>query len=309
MSATAFVFPGQGAQYPGMGYDLYEESALVREYFARADAALGYPLSQLCFQGPAEELTLTQHAQPAIVTLSCAIAALVQAETGIRPAALAGLSLGEYSALVIAGMLEFEDALRLVARRGMYMQEAVPPGSGGMAAIFGLEASQVEELCRQAGGVVEPANYNCPGQLVVSGVNGAVTAVVEAALAAGARRAFALEVSAPFHCSLLEPAAKKLEADLAATAFYPSRFPVLSAVDGTQVTPERIRDLLARQVVSPVRWQQCVENFVAQGITTLIEMGPGKVLSGLIRKTDKNLRVYNVEKTADLNLVKAELAC
>ncbi len=309
MSQTAFVFPGQGAQYPGMGRELFEQSELVRDYFLRADAALGYSLSKLCFHGPAEKLTLTEHAQPAIVTMSCAIAALVEAETGVRPAAVAGLSLGEYSALVMAEMLDFEDAVRLVARRGRYMQEAVPAGVGGMAAIFGLEAIKVEELCEQIEGIAEPANYNCPGQLVVSGERRAVAALVTAAIAAGARRAFNLDVSAPFHCSLLEPASEKLKKDLAAVAFYPSRFPVLSTVDVAVATPERIRDLLARQVTSPVRWQHCVEKLAAMGITALMETGPGKVLCGLARKTVKNIRVFGVEKPEDLSQIKEEFSC
>lgn len=308
MTKTAYICPGQGAQYPGMGAEFYRQYPLVREYFQRADAALGYPLSDLCFNGPKEELTLTQHAQPAILALSCAIAALVEAETGLLPTVVSGLSLGEYSALVMAEMLEFEDAVRLVARRGVYMQEAVPPGEGGMAAIFGLSAEILEEMCEDIGGV-QPANYNCPGQVVVSGARDAVAALVEAALAAGARRAIHLEVSAPFHCSMLQPAADMLRADLEKVAFYPPRFPVLSPVDVSEVDPGNVRQLLAHQVVSPVRWQQCIEKLAGQGVQLLVETGPGKVLTGLARRTAKDLKAIGVEQPADLDQLKEELEC
>lgn len=308
MSKLAFVFPGQGAQYVGMGKELYAEFDVVREYFDRADAALGFPLSQLCFQGPMEELTMTENAQPAILTMSCAVAALVEEETGIIPHVAAGLSLGEYSALVAAGILDFEDAVKLVARRGRYMQEAVPAGTGGMAAIFGLKAEVVEELCGTTDGVVEPANYNSPGQLVVSGERGAVSALVAAAKEAGARRAFALEVSAPFHCSMLQPAADKLAEDLETIQFRPGRFPVLSNVDAGKVTSQRVRELLARQVASPVLWQQCVQGVAGMDVTTMVETGPGKVLSGLARKTVKEVKLYNVERPEDLSKIKEELS-
>lgn len=308
MTKAAYICPGQGAQYPGMGAEFYRQYPLVREYFERADAALGYPLSTLCFHGPKEELTLTQHAQPAILSLSCAIAALVEIETGVLPAVVSGLSLGEYSALVIAGMLEFEDAVRLVARRGIYMQKAVPPGEGGMAAIFGLMAENLEELCKNIGGV-QLANYNCPGQVVVSGATDAVTALVDAALAAGARRAIHLEVSAPFHCSMLQPAAEMLQTDLEKVSFTPPRFPVLSPVDLSQVNPDSVRQLLARQVVSPVRWQQCIEILADQGVQLVIETGPGKVLTGLVRKTAKNLKAIGIEQPVELDQLKEELQC
>ncbi|MGI6343576.1 MAG: ACP S-malonyltransferase [Bacillota bacterium] len=308
MRQIAFVFPGQGAQYPGMGKELAARFPLVEEYFQRADAALGWPLSRLCFEGPAAELTLTENAQPAILTLSCAVAALVQEETGLQPAAGAGLSLGEYSALVVSGMLDFEDAVRLVARRGKYMQEAVPAGVGSMAAIFGLSDDQVEELCRQTPGIVEPANYNSPGQIAVSGEKQAVADFCTAARAAGARRALELQVSAPFHCSLLQPAAEKLAADLASVEFRPPQIPVLANVDTEPISLERVRDLLARQVASPVLWQQCVARLAGMGIGTLIELGPGKVLCGLARKTVPALALHNVETPADLEKLKEAIA-
>lgn len=303
MIKPCFVFPGQGAQFVGMGRELAEQFPLVRNYFQRADEALGFSLSSLCWQGPGQQLTLTENAQPAILTLSCAVAALVEQEAGLAPVAAAGLSLGEYSALVQAGMLEFEAAVTLVARRGRYMQEAVPPGRGAMAAVMGLDAAKVEQLCAKIPGVVEPANYNSPGQLVVSGEREAVEAVVAAAKAAGARRAMLLDVSAPFHCSLLVPAAERLAEDLQGIAFSPPRFPVVANVDARPVTVENVRDKLARQVASPVRWQQCVEQLAERGFNAFVEAGPGRTLSAMIRKTVK-LPVYNVEAPADLEKLK-----
>ncbi|MTI95083.1 MAG: ACP S-malonyltransferase [Firmicutes bacterium] len=303
--SIAFVFPGQGAQYLGMGRELALSSKLVMEYFERADAALGFSLSKLCWEGPSEDLTLTENAQPAILTMSCAAAALAR-EQHVHPAAAAGLSLGEYSALVTAGMLDFETAVKLVAKRGRYMQQAVPAGTGGMAAVFGLDDEAVLEICQRSGGVVEPANYNCPGQIVISGEQVAVAEAVELAKEKGARRAMALEVSAPFHSSMLQPAAEKLAADLAELEFSEPEFPVLSNVDARPVTVENVRELLAKQVASPVLWQQCVEKLAAMGITTLVEAGPGRVLSTLARKIDRSLKTKKLEVPEDLEQLREE---
>ncbi|QIA26909.1 ACP S-malonyltransferase [Thermaerobacter sp. PB12/4term] len=293
MSGTAVVFPGQGAQYVGMGKDLYEQFPEAREVFAEASAAAGFDVARLCFEGPEDQLQLTEFQQPALLAVGVACWRVLAAR-GLEPAMAAGLSLGEYGALVVAGVLELADAARVVRLRGKFMQEAVPPGEGAMAALLGLEAGTVEDICRQVmdagAGVVEPANYNCPGQIVVAGQRAAVEAALERARAAGARRAVLLPVSAPFHCRLMEPAARRLAGVLAEVPFRPARIPVVANVTAEPVTdPERIRELLVQQVYHPVRWEQSVRRMQREGITRLVEMGPGKTLTGFARRIDKHL--------------------
>lgn len=305
-SALAFVFPGQGAQRVGMGRALCERFAVARETFDEADGALGFALSRLCFEGPEETLRLTEHTQPAILTASVAAYRVLAVETGVTPGCLAGHSLGEWSALVVAGVLEFSDAVRLVRARGRFMQEAVPVGSGAMAAVIGLGADGVEAACREAqasapGAVVEPANFNAPGQIVIAGHTAAVTRACEAAKGRGAKRVLPLPVSAPFHCSLMRPAGERLARELAGLAAGPLRVPVYSNVEAAPYPgPGAVVRLLVRQVSSPVRWEATVRAMAAAGARTAIEVGPGEVLSGLIKRIDKGLDVRHFEAPDEL---------
>jgi [acyl-carrier-protein] S-malonyltransferase len=283
----AWLFPGQGSQKVGMGRALHDADAQARALFAEADAALGYPLSKLCFEGPEEQLTLTANAQPALLTVSIAALRALEARTSLRPAAVAGHSLGEYSALVAAGALRFADAVRLVHLRGKFMQEAVPAGVGAMAAILGLDATAVAAACAEAAGteVVSPANLNGGGQVVIAGHRGAVERACVAAKARGAKRAIPLQVSAPFHCALMQPAADKLAAELARVEVAAPRVPVVSNVEAApNLDPARVRELLTRQVTAPVRWEESVQRLAAMGITRAIELGAGNVLGGLVRR-------------------------
>jgi [acyl-carrier-protein] S-malonyltransferase len=313
MGRTAFLFPGQGSQYPGMGRDLANSFPSARAVFDEADKALGFSISEMCFSGSEEDLRLTQNTQPAILTVSVAAYRVLE-EKGIRPDFLAGHSLGEYSALVAAGSLPFADAVRLVRRRGQYMQEAVPAGEGAMAAILGLRPGQVAEICRRAadGQVVSAANLNSPEQTVISGNAAAVKRAVEAASAGGAKRAVVLAVSAPFHSELMLPAQKRLEADLRAVAFGPLRIPLVTNVDAAVITGgDEAREALIRQVSLPVRWEDSIRELVEQGVSNFVEVGPGRVLSGLLRQIDRSVHVFNVEdsrtlQTALERLVQAE---
>jgi len=307
----AFVFPGQGAQKVGMGQSLAAEFPLCRETFAEADAALGESLSTLCFEGPEERLLLTENTQPAILAMSIAVERLARAH-GIEPAFAAGHSLGEYSAHVAAGTLSFEDALRTVRRRGQYMQEAVPVGTGAMAALLGLDAEAVAKACADAaaesGQVVSPANLNAPGQVVIAGHTAAVLLAGEKAKALGAKRVIPLAVSAPFHCALMKPAEVRLAPELRALATQAPRIPVVANVDAEPKRDARESiEALVRQVSAPVRWEEVVRRLIAEGVTTFVELGPGSVLSGLIRKIDRGVRTMNVEDGKSLSAAVSQL--
>ena len=301
--SVAYVFPGQGSQAVGMGRGLAESFPPSRAVFDEADQALGMPLARLCFEGPEAELQLTANTQPAILAASIAAwRALEQA--GAPPAAfVAGHSLGEYSALVAAGVLTLKAAVATVRRRGQYMQEAVPVGEGAMAAILALDLAAIEAACGEAaqGQVVSPANLNSPGQVVIAGHTAAVLRAMEACKARGARRAVQLPVSAPFHCALMLPAQERLAADLAGLSLQEPAIPVVNNVDAAVTSSaEACRAALVRQVSGAVRWQESVERLLALGVTTFVEVGPGTVFSGLIKKTSKEARLLNVEDKASL---------
>ncbi len=307
---TAFIFPGQGSQYPGMGRELAENFGVARQVFDASDAALGFGISKLCFEGPAEELQLTANTQPAILTASVA-AAMVLREKGVHPDFVAGHSLGEYSALVAAGALRLSDAVRLVRKRGQYMQEAVPVGQGAMAAILGLDGAVLEEVCREAaqGEVVSPANLNSPGQVVIAGSAAAVARAVEGAKARGAKRAIMLNVSAPFHSALMKPAQDRLSVDLDATEVADPQVPLVNNADAQVVkSASVVRDGLKRQVTAPVRWEESMRRLRAEGVDLFVEVGPGKVLSGLLRQVDRVAECWHVEDVATLSEVMAHMA-
>jgi [acyl-carrier-protein] S-malonyltransferase len=309
MSRIACVFPGQGSQYSGMGRRMAEAYPIAREVFERADAVLGFPLSRLCFEGEEHELLKTENTQPAILTTSIACYRVLE-QAGVRPDFVAGHSLGEYTALVAADSLVFEDALILVRRRGQYMQEAVPLGQGAMAAILGMPADAVERLCREVahGQVCAPANFNSPQQIVISGHAEAVERALALARERGARRAVRLPVSAPFHCALMQPAEDRLADDLARVAFADLAIPLVNNVDAAIITSgEAARDGLRRQVSRPVRWEESVRRLLAEGVTTFIEVGPGRVLSGLIRTIDRSVRTLAVDDPISLEEVLKEL--
>jgi len=286
-----------------------EAYALAQDVFERADAALGFPLSRLCFEGDEEELKRTENTQPAILTTSVACYRVLE-HAGVRPDFVAGHSLGEYTALVAAGALAFEDAVRLVRRRGQYMQEAVPLGQGAMAAILGVSADVVEHLCREAaeGQVCAPANFNSPQQIVIAGHKEAVERAMALARERGARRVVLLPVSAPFHCALMRPAEERLAEDLARVSFADLTIPLVNNVDAAIVTlGEAAREGLRRQVSRPVRWEESVRRLLAEGVTTFIEVGPGRVLSGLIRQIDRSARTLAVEDPDSLHETLKEL--
>jgi [acyl-carrier-protein] S-malonyltransferase len=302
MGQIAFVFPGQGSQSAGMGKALHDSFESARAVFAEADAVLGFSLSQLCFQGPDEQLKLTENTQPAILAVSTAVSRVLS-EAGTRPDFVAGHSLGEYSALVAANSLSLADALRLVRKRGTYMQESVPVGQGAMAAILGMTADQVEALCREAaqGEVLSPANLNTPSQIVIAGTEAAVGRALELAKSRGARKAVPLSVSAPFHCALMQPAQDRLAKDLGEILFRSPEYPLISNVDVAEVrSSEAIADSLTRQVCSPVRWTESIQKLISAGVQLFVEVGPGKVLCGLIRQIDRTVKTANAEDPQSL---------
>ncbi|MEK4236790.1 ACP S-malonyltransferase [Paenibacillus sp. FSL H7-0714] len=306
MSKIAFVFPGQGAQAVGMGKDVYDALPNSRAVFEKGDEVLGFPLSKLIFEGPDSELKQTVNTQPALLTASVAYLEALR-EQGLKPDYVAGHSLGEYSALVAAGVLSYEDAVTLVRLRGRFMEEAVPGGQGAMAAVLGAEREALAALCQtisEENGVVELANVNCPGQIVVSGSQEGVNGVVQRVKEAGGKRAIPLEVSGPFHSSMMRAAADRLAEELKKVTFNTPNVPVIVNVTASPVTdPEEIRELLVRQVYSPVLWQDSIEWLIADGVDTFVEIGSGIVLAGLIRKIDKTVKVININTLESVQTV------
>jgi len=301
------LFPGQASQFPGMGKELHEAYPAAREVFDEASDALGFSLADLCFRGSAEELRMTENTQPSIFAVSVAAYRVLAEEAGIRPLCAAGHSLGEYSALVASGALSLSDAVRLLRSRGRFMQEAVPPGEGAMAAVIGLSPEAVGNICRGAGreGVAEPANFNGGDQIVISGNTRAVAAACEAAKSAGAKKVMPLPVSAPFHCTLMEPAAERLAPALRAAIPGRFSFPVVANVTAdTYPQGEGVAEILIRQIVSPVRWEECVQRMRAMGVTSYLEVGPGKVLTGLLRRIERDVPAAAFCSPADLPAVR-----
>ena len=299
MAKTAFVFPGQGSQTVGMCKEFYDNYACAKKVFEEADEALGFSIAKMCFEGPEDQLRLTMNTQPAILTCSLAVLAVLR-ENGLNCQIAGGHSLGEYSALVAAGSLSLADAVRSVRKRGQFMQEAVPVGEGAMAAVMGLEPETIDAICRkveaECGEAVQAVNFNCPGQVVIAGAAGAVTKAIDALKEAGARRAVSLPVSAPFHSTLMRPAAARLKEVLDEVEFHDAKFPVVANVTAKPVTKaEEVRSLLVQQAASPVKWEMSMRYMLGEGFDTFVEVGPGKVLTGFTRKIDRTANALNVE--------------
>jgi [acyl-carrier-protein] S-malonyltransferase len=305
MKQTAFIFPGQGSQYVGMGKEFYDNFRVAKEVFEEADDALRFSVSSLCFQGPEEALKLTENTQPAVLTASIAALRVLQSEKGIPPHVTAGHSLGEYSALVASGALTFADAVQIVRLRGRFMQEAVPVGEGAMAAILGMEREQIEKLCEEvsSGEVLTPANFNCPGQIVIAGHSKAVERAIERVKQEG-KKAVLLPVSAPFHSPLMKPAGERLEKELDGIAVRDLKVPVVTNVEAEiNTSKERVKGLLVAQVSSPVRWEESILRMTEDGIEQVFEIGPGKVLSGLMKRINPKVETKNLEDIPTLKKI------
>lgn len=304
MSKIAFMFPGQGAQYVGMGKDFYEEVAVAREVMDKASEVTGLDIPALCFEEN-EKLNITEYTQIAMLAVETAMLRALE-EKGVRSEVNGGLSLGEYGALIASGVMSEEDAFQAVRKRGIFMQEAVPTG-GAMAAVLGTDAALIEEICEKTEGIVSIANYNCPGQIVITGEADAVKRAGEALKEAGARRILPLNVSGPFHSRMLTGAGEKLGEVLKEMEIRDFTVPYVTNVTAEYVTESsKVKELLVQQVSSSVRWQQCVEKMIADGVDTFVEIGPGKTLTGFMKKIDRNVKVLNVEKVEDLEKVVKE---
>ena len=307
MSKTAFIFPGQGAQYVGMGKDFYEQYPVAKEVFELASKVTGIDVAKLCFEEN-EDINITEYTQLAMLTTEVAILKVAE-QKGLKADCAAGLSLGEYGALAASEVMELADLFALIRKRGIYMQEAYPVG-GAMTAVLGMDATVIEKICEETDGIVSIANYNCPGQLVITGEQAAVERAMEALKEAGARKCIPLKVSGPFHSALLEQAGEKLTAELAGITVKDPVIPYACNVEATMVTKaDRVKELLSKQVCDSVRWQQCIETMRAEGVDTFIEIGPGKTLTGFNRKINKEIKTYNIETVEDLEKIMEVTTC
>jgi [acyl-carrier-protein] S-malonyltransferase len=305
MKLTAFIFPGQGSQYVGMGKELFENFSVAKRVFEEADDTLHFSVSSLCFKGPEDALKLTENTQPAILTTSVGALRVLEAEKGMTPQFTAGHSLGEYSALVASGALSFPEAVKTVRLRGKFMQEAVPVGEGAMAAVLGMEREQIEELCEacSAGEVLAPANFNCPGQIVIAGHSKAVERAIEK-IKQGGKKAVLLPVSAPFHSPLMKPAGDRLEKTLEQISVEDLKIPVVTNVEAeVNHSKDRVKGLLVAQVWSPVRWEESMRKMIEKGVEQVLEIGPGKVLSGLMKRIDNRIETKNLEDLQTLKKI------